>query len=120
MLIPGGWPWFRVPLELGCVLVVFPLLVLAGSTATCRHPKWLAATGDASFMLYGMHQPLLKIAATLVRPQGVPRQMLFCILFVVGAELLAIGLARGIEKPLLRRLQPARFMMARTTGYLSS
>jgi peptidoglycan/LPS O-acetylase OafA/YrhL len=47
--------------ELTCVIVLFPVLICFGTTATERHPQVGNILGDASYALYAVHFPLLAV-----------------------------------------------------------
>ena len=96
-------------LHYGVASFLFLIAVLAYEYL--RHPKlprWLTLTGDASYLIYLIHTPLLlPFTRLLVRlfptysPLGVP---LVCFALVVTVTVLSIASHLLIEKPLMRYL----------------
>ncbi|ARK11435.1 acyltransferase [Fibrella sp. ES10-3-2-2] len=104
---------------------VASLLILIAVLAYERHrrpivPQWIISTGDASYLIYLIHTPLLiPFTRLLTRlfptysPIGVP---LGCVGLILVVTYLSILTHRLIEKPLMRylsaRLLPARKVVA--------
>jgi peptidoglycan/LPS O-acetylase OafA/YrhL len=66
---PGPW---RVAYDLGCVLVILPLLVWAGALVEPRGVSRaiFVSLGAASYPIYMIHVPLITIAAKTLGPAG--------------------------------------------------
>ena len=103
----------------------FLLLLAVLAWERLRHPKlprWLTSTGDASYLIYLIHTPLLlpftRLLTRLFPPNGSPLGItLTCAAFVVLVTVLSIIAHRSIEKPLMRYLS-ARFIPVRRGGHM--
>jgi peptidoglycan/LPS O-acetylase OafA/YrhL len=65
---PGVW---RAEYDLGCVLILLPLLVWAGASVEPRGTTAVVFTalGASSYAIYAVHEPLLTMAAKGLGPQ---------------------------------------------------
>jgi exopolysaccharide production protein ExoZ len=95
---------------IGSFLLLGGLLSLEHSHII-RLPRWVVLTGDASYVIYLIHVPLLLPFGRLMAqtfPIFSPMVSWLCLSFVVIITLLSIGIHKKIEKPLMRRLKSER------------
>jgi peptidoglycan/LPS O-acetylase OafA/YrhL len=101
---PGVW---RAEYDLGCVLILLPLLVWAGASVEPRGATAavFTALGATSYAIYAIHGPLLTLVA-----KGLPRQVaalgaasgIIFLLAVIGIGLLLDEVDRPVRARLNR------------------
>jgi exopolysaccharide production protein ExoZ len=95
---------------IGSFLLLAGLLSLEYSY-TIRLPRWAVLPGDASYVIYLIHVPLLLPFSRLVArtfPTFSPMVSLLCLSFVGIITLLSIGIHKKVEKPLMRVVKGER------------
>jgi exopolysaccharide production protein ExoZ len=95
---------------IGSFLLLGGLLSLEHSYAI-RLPRWVVLTGDASYVIYLIHVPLLLPFSRVVTqtfPIFSPMVSWLCLSFVVIITFLSVGIHKKVEKPLMRRLKSER------------
>ncbi|MDP1025804.1 acyltransferase [Sphingomonas sp. KR1UV-12] len=112
-----GQDWMNGLYEVGCVVLLFPLIVAIGAgqlEAEGRSVRIARVFGDLSYPLYITHYPLVYLYTAWVVDNGIPQETGA----IVGAATLAAALAiawaslRFYDAPIRRRLAQ-RFLRAR-------
>lgn len=91
---------------IGSFLLLAGLLSLE-QARTVKLPRWLVLSGDASYVIYLVHVPIMlpfSRAVARLFPTYTPTVSLLCVSFAVVITLISIGIHQRIEKPLMRYL----------------
>jgi peptidoglycan/LPS O-acetylase OafA/YrhL len=99
LIFPYSAAWFRVPFDLVFVIVMFPMIVLAGASSVTKFGRTFSAIGEASFPLYGIHLPLLYLTERPFANFSNMGKMCFVLIFTAVAFLIALVAARYFEAP---------------------
>jgi peptidoglycan/LPS O-acetylase OafA/YrhL len=99
LIFPYSAAWFRMPFDLFFIIVVFPMIVLAGASSVTKFGRTFGAMGEASFPLYGIHLPLLYLTERPFVNFGTIGKMCFVLIFTASASLIAFVVARVYEAP---------------------
>jgi peptidoglycan/LPS O-acetylase OafA/YrhL len=99
---PGVW---RAEYDLGCVLILLPLLVWAGASVEPRRTTavFFTALGASSYAMYAVHVPLLTMAAKGLGPQISAFGAVSGVIFLVA--IIGVGLLLDqVDGPVRARL----------------
>ncbi|MGD0429468.1 MAG: acyltransferase [Acetobacteraceae bacterium] len=99
---PGAW---RAEYDLGCVLILLPLLVWAGASVEPRGTTavFFTALGASSYAMYAVHVPLLTMAAKGLGPQIASFGAASAVIFLVAMVGVGLLLDR-VDGPVRARL----------------
>jgi peptidoglycan/LPS O-acetylase OafA/YrhL len=106
----GRWIYDAV-----CVLVLFPILILAGAVSQPRGDKLVAVfgrMGGASYALYAIHVPIVAVAQFLAETNPSIPYRVWSLPFMFAAIVLAFVLDRVFDVP-FRRWLTARLLSRR-------
>jgi peptidoglycan/LPS O-acetylase OafA/YrhL len=104
MPVPDGVRWVY---EAACVIVAFPLLILAGAQSQPQNKRILTLfgwMGGASYALYAIHEPLANISEFLAETNPEIPYRVWSLPFFVAAMALAFALDRMFDVPFRRWL----------------
>jgi peptidoglycan/LPS O-acetylase OafA/YrhL len=104
MPVPEGWDWLYNSV---CVIVLFPLLILAGAQSQPQGGRMLtlfAWMGGASYALYAIHMPFAEITEYLAEANPQIPYRAWGLLFMVLSIGLAFALDRLFDVPFRRWL----------------
>ena len=114
-------PLYYLPYSLAAALVIASLSLGARGSGVFRR-RALCFTGRISYPLYLTHPLALGVAGTAIAPGGVPTELAYLSVGLVLSLLLAWGLHRSVERPLIavgkrlaateHRRRPARAALA--------
>jgi len=113
MPLPEGLRWFY---DAVCVILLFPVLILAGAQSQPRGGRMLALfgwMGGASYALYAIHAPLASISHFLAENNPEIPYRVWSIPFFLAAMGLAFALDRMFDVP-FRRWLTGKLLTRRT------